>query len=112
MTDSFEAEINYSLPGPVALGTSALLFSFTNPGPGGGGSPYFVVSGATIPIPAIVGPTTLTLDGFFELTADGFSGGSTEIEVFGIPEPSSGVLFASISIALPLFRTSRRRGGR
>lgn len=106
MMDEFIAEVNYFSANDGPLGTSTLTFTYTG---GPGGSPYYVVSGADLVVPALTGTDTLTLSGFFELTADGFSGGSTEIEVFGAPEPSRTMLLFGGALAALIGRRRRTR---
>ena len=91
MLDSFDAVVGYTSTALGFLGTSEAHFSFAA---GPGGSPYFVVTGPDLLLPALPALDTLTLAGSFKLVADGFTGGSTEISVFGVPEPSTCVLMA------------------
>lgn len=102
MLDEFEAVINYSSLNDGPLGTSSLYFSFTGPG----GSAYQVVSGADLIVPALTGTDILTLSGYFKLKADGFDGGSTQIQVFGAPEPSR-FLFCFGAVLAFAFRRRR-----
>jgi hypothetical protein len=89
MFNSFDVEIDYTSATNGFLGTLEVHFAFAG---GPGGSPYYIATGAPLSLPALDPLDTLTLSGFFSLEADGFPGASTEIEVFGIPEPSSMVL--------------------
>jgi hypothetical protein len=106
MIDSFDAEVDYTSAADGFLGTSEVHFLFTG---GPGGSPFFIVTGATLALPALDPFDTLTLSGFFELEADGFSGGATEIEVFGVPEPSTGLLMFAGCLGMAVVRRRRRR---
>lgn len=102
-SDAFDAEVDYTSASAGFLGTSEVHFAAILPP----GSPYLVVSGLDLALPALLGPDTLTLSGFFELKADGFfPGGSAEIEVFGVPEPACIVLLA---IGCPALLALRRR---
>ncbi len=104
---SFDAEVDYSSTLAGFLGTSELHFAFAGPG----GSPLLTVSGPDLMLPALLPGDTLTLTGFFSLLADGFPGGSTEIEVFGaaVPEPSTGLLAVTACAGLAVLRRFRRR---
>ncbi len=104
MLDTFDAVVGYTSAGLGFLGTSEVHFAFAG---GPGGSPYFIVSGADLLLPALPAFDTLTLAGTFKLVADGFTGGSTEIEVFGVPEPSGFLLGALGLVGLLLWRRKR-----
>ena len=105
MLDTFDAVVGYTSTALGFLGTSEVHFAFAG---GPGGSPYFIVSGADLLLPALPALDTLTLAGTFKLVADGFAGGSTEIEVFGVPEPSSFVLAALGLIGLVVWRRRKQ----
>ncbi|MHB8973761.1 MAG: PEP-CTERM sorting domain-containing protein [Pirellulaceae bacterium] len=106
---SFDAQIDYTSALSGFLGTSELHFAFAGPG----GSPLTVLSGTDLVLPSLLPGDTLTLSGYFSLMADGFPGGSTEIEVFGaVPEPSTWLLactgIASATVMLRSRRQTRR----
>jgi hypothetical protein len=103
--DSFDAEVDYTSTALGFLGTSEVHFAFAGPG----GSPFFVLSGLDLALLALPGLDTLTLSGSFKLMADGFPGGSTEIEVFGIPEPSTMALGVIGGLAFVVGARCRRR---
>jgi hypothetical protein len=103
MFDSFDAEIDYTSAALGFLGTSEVHFAFAA-GPGGGA---FTLTGLDLALPALPALDTLTLDGYFKLIADGHPGGSTEIEVFGIPEPASATLLALGCLAVLVMRRRR-----
>lgn len=106
MSNTFDAEIDYTSAADGYLGTSEVHFSFAA---GPGGSAYYVVSGADLALPAIDPLDTLTLSGYFLLKADGLPGHSTEIEVFGIPEPSAAFQFLTGLLGIALVRAHRRQ---
>lgn len=103
MFDSFDAEIDYTSAALGFLGTSEVHFAF-GAGPGGGA---FTLTGLDLALPALPALDTLTLDGYFKLIADGLPGGSTEIEVFGIPEPTSAMLLAIGCLTVLVIRRRR-----
>jgi hypothetical protein len=106
MLNTFDAVVGYTSTALGFLGTSEVHFLFAG---GPGGSPFLVVSGADLLLPALPPLDTLTLAGSFKLVADGFTGGSTEIEVFGVPEPSSLFLAALGVVTLAICAWRRER---
>ena len=108
MFNSFDAVVLYTSTALGILGSSEVHFAFAG---GPGGSPYFVVPDiGPLLLPALPALDTLTLSGSFVLVADGFAGGSTEIEVFGVPEPSSWLLLALGATAVLASVRRRKRG--
>jgi hypothetical protein len=107
---TFDASIGYSSAALGPLGTRALSF---HP-PAGFSTPGFIpVTGSgPLLLPPLPPGDTLTLTGAFGLSVNALGGTSTEIKIFGVPEPSTAVLLAcggALLFAGALRRVGKRR---